>query len=439
MIHGALKSEGFRIWLLAALAFFVASLCLVSLTWDGSCYLFWTAENGRPVIPHGRIINAFLLGPVAAARNFTNSPILLAQLYGFMCSILPLASLGLCLMMVRGTYRHLRLWVVAGILLVPWPGQMVLSAEAVPVLQVAWILIAFSLISCPWKWSPVAVGALAIQFIIHPVSAPLFGVTAVVCVITGWKTSHRTRNLMWAAIFLFAAATKMWHTLTTATTYERAHLNAMAFIGEMGSGLFASPFLAVTPLLYALWSEHLVRNGTRSVEHHQRIVARCWKIAIILSTVCILCPILWSGGLNFRKFGMFLAAPLAILAALDANRTSVKHTASFVLSPTRLTVFFTTCFILMSVTWAGLCFYTHHQAQKTDSVVITKADFPFIFRYSALNHWSNSTLLFVLEGRAPKHVLLGQEAKSTDTAVILFPDYEIPYKDGWFELGRFAK
>lgn len=439
MIRGAFKSEGLRIWLITAMAFIVASVCLVSLTWDGSCYLFWTAENGRPVVPHGRIINLFLLGPVAATRNLTDSPILLAQLYGLMCSILPLASLGLCLAMLRGNYRNLRIWMIAGILLVPLPGQMALSAEAVPVLQVAWVLISFSLIGCPWRWSPIAAVATAIQFIIHPVSAPLFGVTAIVCFIAGWRSTKdvRNRSLVWAVIFLLTAGAKTWHTLATASSYERAHLSAMAFISEMGSGLLASPFPAIVPLCIAFWSEHKFRQGSRSQIDHVRITARCWKASIVLSVICILCPILWSGGLNYRKFGMFLAAPLAILAAFDANRTVRK--TSFILSPTRLAAFFAASFILTSITWLGLCFYTHQQAQKSATAVITKAEFPFVLRYSALNHWSNTPLLFVLEGRAPQHVLLGQEAQSTENAAVLFPNYEIPYADGWFHLGHFKR
>ena len=133
-----------RVWLvltvaLAALAYVVASFCLMVLTWDGAGYVFNSIQRGHPAVPNCRYSDYPFLAVVSLLGFLINDSRLLACIYGLGLAVLPLGSLLLSFHFLSSPQlKALRVWPVLGIFLSVLPGQGFLVAEAVPVTQVSW-------------------------------------------------------------------------------------------------------------------------------------------------------------------------------------------------------------------------------------------------------------------------------------------------------------
>lgn len=429
-------------WTLAAAGFVLAAFCLVSLAWDGSYYLFRTLQDGTPMVPHRRWLNWALLQPVLWARPLADTPAQLAVVHGLICSLLPLWSLALCLLMLRGPFAPLRFWAVLGILLAPLPGQIVLVGEVTPALQLGWVCLAFTWRGCPSRWAPAVLLTGLAMWGLHPVSAPLFffaAATAAAFAFSETDRPARTRLWIWAALFALASLGKGAETLLLATDYERANMQGNAWISECTAGLLMTPFAALLPVLMAavlsFWNPS--PSATAPCSRRSTLL---WSVAFVLGIAYSLYPGGWTGSLCYRKFGILVATPLALMAGVEAwrhRRNKQGIPARALLPPALL---FAVTMAGMSLSWRYLCgSLMEHLAMQRGPVQL-QTDLPQVDRDSALNHWSTTSLSLILQGWNPGKVhVFNRDRQQKDGQLCICPDDACRWEDKAFQLAWLAK
>lgn len=439
----AWQDSAWLAWGIAAFAFGVAAFCLAILTWDGSFYFLQTLQDGTPMMPHGRWMNWLLLQPVLWARPLAGDPTHLAILHGLMCSILPLFSLGMCLLMLRGPFARLRYWAVLGILLVPLPGQILMIAEVTPALQLGWICLAFLWRGCPLRWAGVVVLVMVAMWGLHPVAAPSFfcaAATAVLLAFAGADRQTQRRFWIWATIFGLVFCGKMLEILLLASPYERANLQGSAWIAECRVGLLMTPFVALIPIALEAVRSLLADFRVARATAYPRLPRYLWIAAFVLGIAFSVQPGWWAGGLCFRKFGILFTIPIALLAGIEAwshwrNPASAGLPTNGDRSILRPVLFFATVLICMSLSWKWLCGSLARHLAAHHGQVEMHDDLPWIERHSALNHWSITSLSLVLQGWKPKKVhVWSVEHQAADHHLCICPENECRWVNSTLDL-----
>ena len=405
------------VWVIAASAWILGALCLISLTWDGSYYLLQTIQSGTPFIPHRRWFDWVLEMPVVWARPFVHSPTDLAVIQSLACSLLPLFSLAACLGMLREEWNRLRIWPVIGILLVPLPGMLPSVGEVTPSLQLAWVLLAFTWRGCPAKWSPAAALALAAMATLHPVTGPLCFLLAAITATFAWAEPDKKNHRMvaWAVIFGLVALGKCLETALFASPYERDNMQSAVWIEELRTGLRYSPFIALIPVLIERAWAFFCSCRKESSAPPYRLQRALWAISFALGAVYTLDAVAWASSLNYRKFGILVETPVLLMASMEAwrQRRIIKsdaqglspHTPQFIplICPALL---FALIFCGMALTWRNLCNSLVTQLATLPGPVMYYENLPKPDCYSALNHWSATSLSLILQGAQPKKVFI---------------------------------
>lgn len=431
--HSSLSESPLLVWGIAAAAYVLAAFCLVSLSWDGSYYLFETLRTGSPYVPHHRWFNWVLQSPVLWARGV--EPVQLAILHSLACSLLPLFSLAASLWMLQEGMKRLRIWTVIGILLVPLPGLLPIVGEVTPTLQLSWVLFAFAWCGCPRRGAlPAGLAALTVVTL-HPAAAPLLFLAATITGVFASGTSHEERCwiLRWAFFFLLLSIGKATESALLATPYERAHVSAAVWLDEMKSGLRYTAFPALLPLLIervlALWMPATplrlwLRRGL-------------WALAFGIGLRYTLDPGLWSASINYRKFGLVVSLPVILLASLDAWRQRTHPSSREPIPAAIPALLFATLFLAMALGWYQLCGSLLTRLQKHPDPVMGIEHLPEPESYSALHHWSTASLSILLQGWEPTKLFL-LDAKPQGEFLRICPDSAFRCEDDVFKLAWIA-
>jgi len=405
------------VWSLVAISWVLGAFCLVSLTWDGSYYLFGTLQDGSPMMPHRRWFNWLLLTPVLWARTVIGTPSGLAVVHGLMCALVPLVSLATCLVLLRGKWARLRFWSLLGILLLPLPGQFPVVGEVTFALQISWVLFAFAWRGCPSRWMAAPLVAAVAMATLHPVAAPLFFLAAVTVAVLGFSgnPTERRRMFMWVGFFALASAAKFAEALLFATDYERANMHGAVWMEELRSGLQYTPFVALVPIFVdvALRVWISFRRKPPALPEWMPLTSRLlWGTAFVLGMVYSFDSGGWCCAISYRKFGIVVTAPFVILAAIDAwrLRESPHRPALTWLNPRIALIvpalLFALIFSGMALSWRTLWSSLQNQIAIHCGPVVPVEILQGSERDSALNHWSTTSLSLIQQGWNPQKVFV---------------------------------
>lgn len=393
-------------WTIAAAGFLVAALCLASLSFDGSYYLLRTLQAGVPAVAHHRWLNWLMLSPLLWAKPFVSGPLPLAALHGLLCAAVPLASLAVCLGMLRGRFAPLRLWALCGILLAPLPGQIVMVSEVSMAIQTGWVCLAFVCCGCTSRWAPAALLAMAATWGLHPVAAVLFGMAFLLALMLGMvcDAGSRRRFILWSAIFAIAALAKGGEVALLATDYERANLEPGAWLAECYAGLVETPFVAILLAFAALVLGF--RCEWKGLPGSPRLQRCLWGVAFMMGVGYGLFPAGWAGTLSYRKFGILVTVPLVLMAGMKARRIWKNDglAARGEAALQKPALLFAVTLVAMSLSWKGLCVSFGNRLAACPDPVQTHEALSLVERRSALDHWSATSLSLVMQGWAPKKV-----------------------------------
>ncbi len=432
-------------WLVAAAAFVAAAFCMVSLTWDGSYFMVRTLQEGMPTIAAHRWFHWVLLEPVLWMRGVVHDPAGLSVVHGLTCSLPPLLSLAACMAMLRGEYARLRIWALAGILLAPLPGQFFLITEVTPAIQLAWILFAFAWRGCPARWAPAVVAASGAMATLHPAAAPLFLFAAISAAALGLAgdRAERPRMFAWSGVFAAAMIVKLCETMVHATPYEHESMSPAVWLAESRTGLRYSPFPALLPVFVdmSLFAWTLVRPGSRA--RKPWLSRALWAASFILGIDYAIDTGGWTASINYRKFALVVTAPFVLAAGFDAFRLrrtahgggSLPAAGISLICPALL---FAMVLSLMSFSWLALCRTFTGQLAAHPGRVMAYDDLPKPECYSALNHWSTTSLSLVLQGWEPRKVFIRDSRLQLSGGFHICPGDDFRCEDKAFKLAWLA-
>ena len=434
-----------RVWLVltmavATAAYAVAGCCLVALTWDGAGYVFNTIQRGHPAIPCNRYSDYPFLCVLFIFSRLINDPRWLAAIYGLVLALLPLGSLLLSFHFLSGPQlRSLRIWPVLGILLSALPGQVFLTAEAVPLAQVSWAvwaIVAAEISTSSLVWLAILTLFL---FYLHPMAALTYGVAGALFFGKTRLAIRQRRIDVWLGIaFLGLAAIRLWYGLVTANSYERGEetfaQNYLAFCNAL-------PSLRMLPFVYLLG---LAILGGAAGRLGQRLAV--WLSGVTLGLLLLYGlawaadPNLWVAAFSFRRFLLVGTLPLVALGALHwwyengsvtaqdpENRR--KNWGPVMLSCAAVFFF---VFVTQAFTWRHELARFQADLNACAKAVANVDDLSWI-PGTPLNHWASTPLSCVIQGQKVKKLFALHSGDIRGRAIFLFPDIWFRPRNRWFE------
>ncbi|MBV8275575.1 MAG: hypothetical protein JO170_10005 [Verrucomicrobia bacterium] len=453
-----------RVWLvltfvLAALAYVVASFCLLVLTWDGAGYVFNTIQRGHPAIPNCRYSDYPLLAVVSLFSFIVNDSQWLACIYGLVLAVLPLGSLLLSFHFLSSPeLKTLRVWPVLGILLSVLPGQGFLVAEAVPVAQVSWAvwaIVAADISSCSLVWLGVCNLFL---FFLHPSAALVYAVTGGLFLAKTWVATgqRRTRirkvddglgnahsyvgqaNAWLAAIFLGLAAARLWYALATANSYERGEESLSQNYLAWRDAL---PSLWMLPLIYILGLAVLGDVTRRLPKKYTGWLAGLTLVWLLVYGIGWAAdPKLWASTFSFRRFVLVGTLPLVVMGGLhwrynQAARTNdpsgrPDHRLGWIMVGSAAV--FLIVFATQSLSWRQELSHFEADLRRCDKPVATIDDLPWIVG-TPLHHWASTQLSCVVQGKRVRTVFALHPDDVGRNKIRLFPGTWFRRRSRWFE------
>jgi hypothetical protein len=433
-----------RAWLvitvtLAGLAYIVAAFCLAVLTWDGAGYVFNSIQRGRPAIPNGRYSDYPFLAVISVCSLFINDARWVARIYGLVLAVLPLGSLVLSFHFLSGPkLRELRIWSVLGILLSVLPGQIFLVAEAVPLVQVAWVVwaIVAGEISGPrLLW----LGVLnAFLFFLHPTAALVYAVTGGLFLAKALVTTpQRAPNAWLALVFIGLAAIRLWYALATANSYERGE---ETFAQNYVAFRDALPSVRMLPFVYFLGLSVL---GGVTGWIPKRIMM--WLAGLSIGVLVVDAagwatnPQVWVSAFSFRRFVLVGTLPLLAMGAFhwqyeNATRTHDPQSNNSGLGFIMLgsAAAFLLVFSTQAFSWRQELIRFQADLSRCNKPVATTDDLAWISR-GPLNHWASTQLSCVVQGKRVKTLFALDAEDVQGDRILLFPGIWFRKTNRWFE------
>ena len=428
---------------LAALAYIVASFCLMVLTWDGAGYVFNTIERGHPAVPNGRYSDYPFLAVVSLLRFLINDSHLLACIYGLVLAVLPLGSLLLSFYFLSSPQnRALRVWPVLGIFLSVLPGQAFVAAEAVPAAQVCWAIwaiVAADISGTSLVW----LAALNLfLFFLHPSAALIYAVTGGLFLMkAGVTTRQRTTNAWMGIVFVGLAAVRLWYALATANSYERGEesfsQNYLAFRGAL-------PSLRMLLLVYLLGLT-ILGGVTRRIPKQFMIWLGGFTLALLLlyGADWAAHPKVWTSAFSFRRFVLVGTVPLVTMGGLHwwyehlstthDRSGGFDHSLGWLMAGSAAVFFIV--FATQAFSWRQELFHFEADLSRCGKPVATLDDLPWITG-TPLNHWASTQLSCVVQGKRVKTVFALDPDNVHGNAILLFPGTWFRLHDRWFEFDK---
>ena len=419
------RLEGLRIFGWAALGAFAASWFMVALTWDGSYSVFCTLQYQRQMTPHNRWINNILEWPGLRLSRLYDDPAWCARLYGAMSYGIVLASLAVALLVLRGRLARMRKWGVALALMVPMPGILCPCSETIPAAAMFAALMTF-VWAGRWWAVPFIAATVWMLWGTHPLATVLFGGAALSSAWMWWQGPARERVLpgIIAVALAVCSVARFIMLLTQGTDYEHSQISAWLLLNEFVHAFIASPWLAVPVAFWLLTSV----NARESAPRRRRAMLGMFVVTAVFS----LCPVLWNGELDYRKFGAFVATLFAIAGTRElVQPRSVMDDAHL---PLRFAQVFACALLVGTFSWTRLCSKLLNTMTQSGKTWIAPEDAPYL-KHTTLDHWGATPAAIVLQQtKHPTHGYLCPGSKVRDGGVEMFPVELLELKKAWFDL-----
>jgi hypothetical protein len=424
---------------LAALAYVVASLGLMVLTWDGAGYVFNTIQRGHPAIPNSRYSDYPFLAPVALLSFLINDSRLLACIYGLALGVLPLGSLVVSFYFLSSPQnKALRVWPVLGILLSVLPGQGFMVAEAVPAVQVSWAI--WAIVAADISGSGLVwLGALNLfLFFLHPSTALVYAVTGGLFLVKARVAiGHRSTMASLGIVFVALAVFRLWYALVTANSYE---IGEESFSENYLAFRDALPSLRMLPLLYLLGLTIL--GGVTGRIPKQFMI---WLGGLTLAWFLVYGvgwaadPKVWTSAFSFRRFVLAGTLPLVIMGGLhwwyqhrsttyDQSGGSSQGLGWIMVGSAAV---FLMVFATQAFTWRQELFRFEADLSRCNKPVATVDDLSWIAG-TPLHHWASTQLSCVVEGKRVKTVFALDPDGVRGNKILLFPGTWFRLRNRWF-------
>lgn len=380
----------------------VAALARLPLTWDGAWFFVRALDTGTPTYLYRRAIHAVLQAPAIVVSRISGDVGLAALAFSAMYVLVPLVALAAAWWVVRVDRPALILWPILGIALIVVPGQAFFVSEGAIVVHFAWVLVLAAALGRVRRHRLLIAAVIAVLAVSHPFAGPALVVIAGIAWVARRRGAGSDGPLVTLAL-LAAGAILTIVTVALRAPYEAEASSVGQLLTMLRGGVVGPPAVAVA-VAWAIGASTLVRIPARA---RTIGIATLLVVAVVALVPWALDPASWALGLRFRAWFAFLAAPVIVLAAVDAMRHSpwVDRRLAVAGAPAVMAI----VLACQGASWLAL------QSRLADDVAerppgCVRAEELASVASTPLEHWSITSLALVLEGREPTHlVVTGQE------------------------------
>lgn len=425
---------------LAGLTALVAAACRAALTWDGSYYLFATLDRQAPFVAHGRVLVGAVLWPVVWLSRLTGDVDVLAAVFSLLYALVPVVALTGAWVLARPR-PDLFAWAVLAICLGTLPGQLFWVSEAVIAVQLGWPVLVWAATGAPRRGLPVAAAFAVATLLAHPFAAPMLGLAAglVVLDLLRGRGSGTGRRIAVVVVLLAVGAGRLL--LVAQTGYEESSATLEVVVRHFREGVLGLPLVA----LVAGWSAGalllLVRRG-RARDLAAGVLAAVAAGALLVWAAD---PGRWWLGLSFRTWAFFTTMPFALLLAVGAWRRDPRAVpAAGAPAPASVSpvvavvpaVVWAVVLGIQAVLFAGTL--ARLDAEVAAAGPCVEEGGLEAVRRTALDHWGRRAAALLVQGRAPRTLVVREEECATiaGRAELRIAPFEARDRaaDGWFTL-----
>jgi hypothetical protein len=411
----------------------IATYAGAALTWDGASLLFALLDTQEVSLPHARLTVALFQYPTLLASRFSSNVRALQIVYGLTYTLLPAASALASWQLVRRTHPRLVVWPLLWLGVGAVPGQIFFVTESLIATHAAFPLLLAVVTGLTPARGVFCLLTAIFMFGLHPVAGPLLLLVAAASAACAIQDPSRRRTFVVAAALLFCAGA----TRIAASLYDPYELSQAA--QDLGATLESLhlPWLALvsgTLIPLAMLAAHLwpaLRGAALGV-----LAAMGLSFAYILIAYAFDARA-WQDALNYRFIAPFAAVPFLVGAAIVTIATPRAHcylAASDGWAALAGATLFATVLCVQSVKWLELRDGLDRALARGGCVSMSNVP---VCRNTALRWWPTPSYALLVQGRAPRALLLpaGECGKKSLSRVIpVNPWYVRPRDSGWFDL-----
>jgi len=428
---------------LITLALLIAAVAGDPLSWDGGSYLFTILDQQRWYIPAHRLINAPLEAPELIAMQFTDNLAVLRLIFCLSWVAPPAVGIYFAWLVCRAQRPALFIWPALSLGLVSLPGMPNFISEAKMTAVLSWPLLLAALLPVRRKLLPVlAALAITLRFA-HPTAACFLGLSAVVAAITGARSAGEERLVkfglaVWMGLLCVSrllAPLRPWERQTLA--WSSLHWSFLQLIEGWPLAMLACAFLAgLCCLMRRTPPPYANPTAVTRAPIDYLLIA-----AVSIAGLCLipwsLDPHLWWKALNYRFWLGGLVLILMSACVLDAwlpadpgFQWRVRQPALPVIGAAFLVVV-----TLQSAVWIGLTRRLLSELGAAPNRCVQRGSIRWI-RHTALDHWATDAYAIVLQGQAPRALILTGDGCELLAATHTLHILNDSRQAGWFDLAN---
>jgi hypothetical protein len=426
----------------------IAVACGVALTYDGAYYLFRVLEDGAVFVPNRRTLHGVLQAPVLLASQSTRDVFTLHLVFGASYVTVTLIALWASWWVVRRARPTLFVWPAFGVCLALLPGQITLISEGAMVIQLMWPVYLMLLSQPRLIYIPVAALLLFVTFFTHPTAPVLIGLAAVLAILSGLAQPTWRRGRLMAALALSVIAVGAWVRAASGLNPYEAEQLSLSMLGQrFTTSMLGLPLImllaAGVAALAVLGRRVPMRPGLawlRPGAASRHLLLGALIIAGGAASLWAAVPFFWVDTLSFRFFVIPATLPFIAAAWLD----SLGHEPAGDEARLRLHVaqavglIFALTLTIQSLYWLALTQRLRDQLATSPTPCLWMDSEALAWaRGSALYHWAITPYAMLVQGEAPRALVLHQ----TDCAQVdLRTGFPIGYwewrrwEGGWFDM-----
>jgi hypothetical protein len=436
--------RGPRPLLWAGLGFAACVIAGAYLLWDGAYYMFTVLERQAPLAFHGRYAGQLLQLPVLLTSHLTSDPRVLRVVFGASYAACPLLGLALSWWTVRRRAPQLMLWPLLGICLVLLPGRLFGVGESLIVVDLGWPILLATAVGLPRGPALVSVALAAVIFTLHPASALVYALVAVLG--AGVAVARPQRRLVlgvWSGLFAVAAGVR-W--LIPRDPFEQAGLTRHALRLQYDLSVAGRPLVLILATA-AVGCAALLLRLPRGRRPPAGAAAALLLAPLAVAAIAILPwaahPADWSQEVAYREFGVILSLPFFALLGVDALAPARIATALDALSGRTRALAAEGAAVLCAAVLLLQAASTHQLLGDLRGQLAASrpclAPSAVVQPGTAIDFWSLGALAIVLQGRDPATLVLSpadcERMRSAGVLRLTFFE-DLPATGGWYHLPR---
>lgn len=436
-------------WLLSSffLSMVVTTAARLALTFDGSYQLLRALRNGYPCIFFGRYSFFFFHEPVLIAQKFVGNLDLLSWIYCVGFAAVPLFSISMCLLLLRGS--TLLIFPVIAIGLLSLPLQPSQFNDNLINCCLAWPMYLSMLRSRSPKLSTAVLINALFLFGLHPTSSVFLALAGG----SGLIVEAQRRRIRFSValvesfrsfplplILLVMAVLRVALLFGVPADYEKSALTVGSLWDEFRYGIGgATAVTLLGGLALSLW----ILISAKSAEKRSFLVSLLFFSVTAVSIFSWSCDAQsWYQTMHYGRF-LFVSFSVLMLCALWETVRQVSGNlliSSVALESRRALVFLIAGVFLMvgceqSIVWYSCTEKLKAELAERGKPYLQMEEQPWM-RGTPIDHWSCVSLSVILQGRHPEHLLITDFQKSLlniGKPLKLAP-WEDDFKNGYFIL-----